>query len=67
MPQRNRDKIMQQSLYDLLCWMNDNINHDEVCIMDTLKAYTGARCAKYSSGKCCNQCIADYLNEEYPF
>lgn len=33
MPQRNRDKIMRQSLYDLLCKMNDmlkNENHAEV-------------------------------------
>ena len=66
MPQRNRERIMQQSLYDLLCWMNDNINDYEVCIMDALRAYTGERCAKYSWGKRCKECIAAWLNE-FPF
>ena len=61
---KNREWLREQSEYDLLCGMNDNINHDEVCIMDVLKAYTGARCAKYSCGKRCQDCIADWLNEE---
>lgn len=63
---RNRERIMAQSLYDLLCSMNDNLNHNDTCIMDALKAYTGDRCKQYGSGKECGKCIADWLNE-FPF
>lgn len=78
MQERNRDKLMQQSLYDLLTMMNKRAN-PKMCVLDLLgdkqcrcDKYT---CEKYKPGcrnsckeeyKCCNQCIADYLNE-YPF
>ena len=79
MPHRNRDRIMQQSMYDLLCSMNKRAN-PKMCVLDLL-GDKQSRCNKYicenykhgcrnsceEEYKCCNQCIADYLNEEYPF
>ena len=81
MPQKNSDKIMQQSLYDLLCKMNETLvkqpdNMNEMCVMCCFMSSSdaGARCyfSESNSGNrsCdkydCNKCIADYLNE-YPF
>ena len=78
MPKRNRDKLMEQSLYDLLCSMNTRITDDagalgvDLCVMNGMLEYgqTVDRCKKYcyeSFRSGCNQCIADYLNEDYPF
>lgn len=67
---RNREILMEQSLYDLLCSMN-NRAMPRVCVIQMLND-TGIRdrCERYS-GKSptkadCEKCIADYLNE-HPF
>lgn len=79
---RNRDLIMEQSLYDLLCKMNERAMPDK-CVLqliDEKKNFRYPRCDKYDCGEsgigcinectqnyaCCKKCIADYLNE-YPF
>lgn len=70
MPKRNRNKIMEQSIYDLLCSMN-NRAMPRVCVIQMLN-YTGIRdrCERYSdkapTKADCEKCIADFLNE-YPF
>jgi hypothetical protein len=62
MPKRNREKLMEQSLYDLLCDMNASFMTGEPhCV---LEAITGKNMiCKHES---CNHCIADWLNE-FPF
>lgn len=73
---RNRDKLMEQSLYDLLCAMNERAMPHR-CVLQLIddKESVRTRCDKYEGEYpacvspeygCCNQCIADYLNE-YPF
>lgn len=78
MPKRNRERIMEQSMYDLLCSMNENAM-PKICVLALLGDKRG-RCERYTckkselgcinncteNYKCCKQCIADYLNE-YPF
>lgn len=70
MPKRNREILMQQSLYDLLCSMNGRAM-PRVCVIQMLND-TGMRdrCERYTNIAVkfddCNKCIADYLNE-YPF
>lgn len=71
MPKRNREILMQQSLYDLLLKMQYELElcrqHSEPypCIMNALSEnLVGLRCTKYN--RKCNECIADYLNE-FPF
>lgn len=67
MPKRNREKLMEQSLYDLLLSMQYELElcrqHSEApCIMNALgENLVGVRCTKYN--RKCNECIADYLNE----
>ena len=74
MPQRNRDRIMQQSLYDLLCSMNEQIrNNDariersgtssEACIMDCFMDFAESqkRCIFFKLE--CKDCIAAWVNE----
>lgn len=64
MPQRNRDRIMQQSLYDLLCDMNKQLQANPPCIMTSFGIENrDERCKEY--GKC-DKCIQAWLNE-YPF
>ena len=67
MPKRNREKLMEQSLYDLLCMMNANIRTypSELCVMIALGCKDrDERCREHEAD--CGKCIADYLNE-YPF
>ena len=71
MPKRNREKLMEQSMYDFLCMMNANLitRFGSACIMGALMADFSEyerikRCKKHVSD--CGKCIADYLNE-YPF
>lgn len=67
MSKQNHDKIMEQSLYDFLCFMNANIRTDTnnitgMCVMNALrdeKMYD--RCIKHDA--CCDKCIANYLND----
>ena len=67
MPKRNREKLMEQSFYDLLCSMN-NRAMPRVCVIQMLND-TGMRdrCERYTNITVkfddCNKCIADYLNE----
>lgn len=67
---RNREKLMEQSLYDLLCSMNKTMTQlqDEghrVCVLDALNVESGY-CKHAKNGCSCNECIADWLNE-FPF
>ena len=40
MPKRNRDRIMEQSMYDFLCMMNANLrSFNNSCIMIGLIGY----------------------------
>jgi hypothetical protein len=74
MPKRNREKLMEQSMYDLLCKINDGMKENwqwKPCIMSALGFdffERADRCRKYgeAENKRCGDCIADYLNE-YPF
>ncbi len=67
MAQRNRDKLLQQSFYDLLCAMNDNLRaFNSACVMIGLIGYDKKVIRCYEHKADCEKCIADYLNE-YPF
>lgn len=64
---RNRERIMNQSLYDLLCMMNANIRTypSGLCIMDALgDKERDRRCMKHDAN--CEKCLQEWLNE-YPF
>ena len=71
MEKRNRDKLMEQSMFDFLKYMNENIRKPSagVCVC----VYNGFghdmqerrdRCMKYVNA--CDKCIADWMNES-PF
>ena len=74
MPKRNRDKLMSQSLYDMLAHMNANlrtqITHypmalEQPCIMTALGVKDRkARCRKFEAD--CAKCLQEWLNE-FPF
>ena len=63
MPQRNRERIMQQSLYDLLCKINDNMFNGAICIVWAIDGKKPKEC----KGETCGKCIQKWLNEEFPF
>ena len=68
MPKRNREKIMEQSMYDLLCGMNANLRQfNNSCIMIGLIGYDKkvTRCYEHK-GKC-DECLQAWLNDEHPF
>ena len=70
MPKRNREKLMEQSLYDLLIKIQDGIEsqnaHEEYpCVLSAIEGnMLMKRCEMYS-GKC-EMCIQNWLND-YPF
>ena len=69
MPKRNREKLMEQSLYDMLCSMNANLRTSTEpmpCIMNALgiKPNRDNRCRGFKAE--CDKCIAEHLNS-YPF
>lgn len=79
MPKRNREKLMEQSLYDLLCKMNERAMPDKCVLqlLDEKKDFRSPRCERYDCGNsgigcmnncmqnytCCKTCIAEWLNE----
>lgn len=79
---RNRERIMEQSLYDLLCKMNERAMPNKCVLqfLDKKKDFRNPRCENYDCGNsgigcmdnctqnyaCCKKCIADWLNE-FPF
>ena len=74
---RNRERLQEQAMYDMLLSMNKRITDDagafgvDLCVMNGLLNYgeTVERCKKYcleSFRSGCEQCIADWLNE-FPF
>lgn len=71
MGKRNRDKLMQQSMYDFLLKMQYELElcrqHSEPypCIMNALgENLVGVRCTKYN--RKCNECLQSWMNED-PF
>ena len=64
---RNREILMSQSLYDMLCMMNENLKEfNSSCVMVGLIGYDKEveRCYEY---KCkCEKCLQEWLND-YPF
>lgn len=65
---RNREILMQQSLYDLLFKMNETMKKlqdagHRVCIIDALGVESGY-CKGVSSD--CGKCLQNWLNE-FPF
>ena len=71
MPKRNREIIMEQSMYDMLCMMNANlrtqIHHypmalEQPCIMTAIGVKERkARCRDF--GADCDKCIQSWLND----
>lgn len=67
---KNRDKLMQQSMYDTLVKMNERAM-PRVCVIQMLND-TGIRdrCERYTNIAVtfddCKKCIADWMNED-PF
>ena len=55
----NGDKLTDQSMYDMLCDMNESfMNGNPHCVIETVTG--GIMICKHES---CNHCIADWLNE----
>lgn len=68
MPKRNSEKLMEQSLYDFLCFMNANIRTypSELCVMIALgEKNRDDRCKKHEAD--CGKCLQSWMNEETPF
>jgi hypothetical protein len=67
MPKRNREELLEQSMYDFLCVMNENLRtFNCTCAMIGLIGYDKKviRCYEY---KCdCEKCLQNWLNE-FPF
>lgn len=67
MGKKNRDKLMQQSMYDFLCFMNANLMaFNSTCVMIGLIGYDKKviRCYEH---KCdCEKCLQSWMNED-PF
>lgn len=65
---KNRDKIMQQSMYDFLCMMNANLRaFNCTCVMIGLIGYDKKVIRCYENKCKCDQCLQSYMNEETPF
>lgn len=67
MPKRNRDKLLEQSMYDFLCMMNDNLQaFNNTCVMIGLIGYDKKviRCYEYKHK--CDECLQSFMNED-PF
>ena len=64
-PKRNREKIMEQSLYDLLCDMNKWLIKNTACVC-VMECFMQSHDAEERCIQDCDKCIADYLNE-FPF
>lgn len=70
MPKRNRDKLHDQSLYDMLMAMQNELElcrqrGEAPCIMNALgENLVGVRCTKYNAK--CAECLQSWLNE-FPF
>lgn len=67
MAKRNREKLIEQSFYDLLDMMNANLKtkFGSACIMGALMTEFSEyerikRCQKHEAD--CGKCIADWLN-----
>lgn len=76
MGKRNRDKLLEQSMYDMLLKMNENLCENlrctniSTCIMDALYSdYSEydriVRCQKHKAD--CEKCLQSWMNEETPF
>lgn len=71
MPKRNRDKLLEQSMYDFLCMMNANLRtrFGSACVMGALlKEYSEygrlKRCRQFEAD--CEKCLQSFMNED-PF
>ena len=61
---RNRDLIMEQSLYDLLCMMNVNLMaFNSTCVMIGLIGYDKKVIRCYEHKADCEKCLQSWLNE----
>ena len=74
MPKRNRERIMEQSLYDFLLCLNSTLisarkRNTAPCIMIAISGEyvwdRDKRCAQF--GNSCDKCLQSWLNEEHPF
>lgn len=68
MKKRNRERIMEQSLYDLLCAMNGNLKaFGRSCVMIGLIGYDKKVIRCYEHKADCEKCLQSWMNEETPF
>lgn len=68
MKKRNRERIMEQSLYDLLCAMNENLKaFGRSCVMIGLIGYDKKVIRCYEHKADCEKCLQSWMNEETPF
>ena len=60
---RNREILNKICTYDLLCRINSSIPLNTHCVLNMLeqKQFSKMRCGEYAT---CEDCIADWLNEE---
>ena len=64
---KNRDRIMRQSIYDLLRSMNANLRSFNCsCVMIGLIGYDKKVIRCYEHKADCEKCLQSWLNE-YPF
>ena len=70
---KNRDKLLNTAIYDVLCTMNKKMREDDmqtrygypVCIMDLLdNVECVCSCNMDRVTRSCTDCINNYLNKE---
>lgn len=68
MGKKNRDKLLEQSMYDFLCFMNANLRaFNSTCVMIGLIGYDKKVIRCYEHKADCEKCLQSFMNEETPF
>lgn len=68
MPKRNREKLMELSLYDLIVKINTGMLAGYDCIVDMFDESpesVAKRCGE--NGANCDKCLQSWMNDETPF
>ena len=59
---KNREALNNMCMYDLLCRLNTGNLRGDFCIIETLSGYDVWKSRHHYDN--CDDCIADWLNEE---
>ena len=63
MPQRNRDKIMQQSFCDLPCKINGNLYDGIQCVIEAVDGKKPEKCRAQTCDECIQKWLTNFSSE----